>query len=343
MATPRFDPADAAWLAHRLVESTDAVRFAHVPRAAHAAMAFLTDDGFSAQFGAMPPQVDVPDAQLLATFGKRPLGLLFHSAFCGSTLLTRALAEPGAAMGLSEPVILNDVVGMRSRGAPPAAVARAADLALRLLARPFAPGEAVVVKPSNLINPLAELLLALAPDARAIFLYAPLETFLISVVRKGLPCRLWVRELMAGYLPEGLIAPLGIGPEDVFRQSDLQVAATGWLAQHRLFTALAKRLGPGRLRTLDSETLTGDPARAIAAAATHYGIKLDAAAIARIAAGPAFTRHSKSGAAFTPEQRRAEYAAARGAHGEEIDLVCAWAAQVAAQAGIAMDAPNPLL
>ena len=130
MATPRFDPADAAWLAHRLVESTDAVRFAHVPRAAHAAMAVLTDDGFSAQFGAMPPQVDVPDAQLLATFGKRPLGLLFQSAFCGSTLLTRALAEPGAAMGLSEPVILNDVVGMRSRGAPPAA---AADTSISML------------------------------------------------------------------------------------------------------------------------------------------------------------------------------------------------------------------
>lgn len=343
MVLPRFDPADPAWLAHRLVEQTDAVRFAHVPRDAHAAMAFLTDDGFAAHFGAMPAQHDLPAAQLLTQFSKRPLGLLFHSAFCGSTLLTRALAEPSAAMGLSEPVILNDVVGMRRRGAPPAAVARAADLALRLLARPFAPGETVVVKPSNLINPLAELLLALAPGARAVFLYAPLETFLISVVRKGLPCRLWVRELLAGYLPEGMIAPLGIGAEDVFRQSDLQVAATGWLAQHRLFATLAQKLGPARLRTLDSERLMGEPARAITAAADHYRIALDTAAIARIAQGPAFTRHSKSGAAFTPDQRRAEYASARGAHAEEIGLVCAWAETVAAQAGIALDAPNPLI
>ncbi len=343
MEPARFDPANAAWLAHRLVESTDSVRFAHVPRDAHAAMAFLTDDYLTAQFGAMPPQVDVPAAQLLSQFGKRPFGLLFHSAFCGSTLLTRALAEPGAAMGLSEPVILNDVVGMRQRGASPAATARAADLALRLLARPFAPGESVVVKPSNVMNPLAELLLALAPEARAVFLYAPLETFLISVVRKGLPCRLWVRELMAGYLPQGIMAPLGIGPEEVFRQSDLQVAAVGWLAQHRLFAALAQRLGPARLRTLDSERLTGEPERALSAAAAHYGIALDPAAIVRIAAGPAFTRHSKSGAAFTPDQRRAEYQAARSAHGEEIDMVCTWAAQVAEQAGIAMEAPNPLI
>lgn len=343
MVLQHFDPADAEWLAHRLVESSDAVRFAHVPREAHGAMAFLTDDYFEAQFRGPPTQTDVPAAQLLAQFGKRPLGLLFHSAFCGSTLLTRALAEPGAAMGLSEPVILNDVVGMRQRAAPPAAVARAADLALRLLARPFGTGESIVVKPSNVINPLAELLLALAPGARAVFLYAPLETFLISVVRKGLPCRLWVRELIAGYLPQGIVAPLGIGPEEVFRQSDLQVAAVGWLAQHRLFAALALKLGPARLRTLDSEKLTGDPEGALAAAAAHYGIALDAAAIAHITAGPAFNRHSKSGAAFTPEQRRSEYDAARGAHAEEIDMVCNWAAKVAAQAGIAMDAPNPLI
>ncbi|MFM9935130.1 MAG: hypothetical protein ACKVOL_02900 [Novosphingobium sp.] len=343
MQPPRFDPANPEWLAHRLVESTDAVRFVHVPRGAHAAMAFLTDEYLAAQFGGAPPKVDIPAAQLLAQFGKRPLGLLFHSAFCGSTMLTRALAQPGAAMGLSEPVILNDVVGLRQRGAPPAAVARAADLALRLLSRPFGPGESVVVKPSNVINPLGELLLALAPEARAVFLYAPLETFLISVVRKGLPCRLWVRELMAGYLPQGIIAPLGIGPEEVFRQSDLQVAAVSWLAQHRLFAALARKLGPARLRTLDSEKLTGDPERALAAAAAHYQIALDGASVASIAAGPSFTRHSKSGAAFTPNQRRAEYAAARSAHGEEIDMVCAWAAKVAEQAGISMEAPNQLL
>lgn len=344
MAPSPFNPADAEWLAHRLVEGADAVRFAHVPRAAHAAMPFLTDDHFVAQFGGPPAQVDVPATQLLAQFpGKARLGLLFHSAFCGSTLLARALAEPGVAMGLSEPVILNDVVGMRNRGAPPAAVARSADLALRLLARPFAHGECVVVKPSNLLNPLAELLLALAPEAKALFLYAPLETFLVSVVRKGLPCRLWVRELLEGYLRAGIVAPLGITPEDAFRQSDLQVAATGWLAQHRLFAVLAGKIGPARLRTLTSEQLTGDPARVITAAAALYGLLLDPAAVERIAAGPAFTRHSKSGAAFTPDQRRDEYAAARSAHADEIDMVLAWAERVAQHAGIAMDAPAPLL
>ena len=44
-------------------------------------------------------------------------------------MLARALDLPGVAMGLSEPVILNDVVGFRRRGAAPRDVARLADAA----------------------------------------------------------------------------------------------------------------------------------------------------------------------------------------------------------------------
>ncbi len=337
MSALPFNLADAEWLAHRHVEGQDAFRFVHVPRGFHATVPFLTDDHLGALTAT---QTDVPARQLLETLGKGPLHLLFHSAFCGSTLLARALAQPGVAMGLSEPVVLNDVVGFRQRGAAPAAVARCADAALRLLARPFGAGEAVVVKPSNVINPLAELLLALAPQARAVFLYAPLESFLVSVVRKGLPCRLWARELLQGYLPQGMIAPLGLGGDDLLGMADLQVAAVGWLAQHRLFAALAGKVGAHRLRTLDADRMTARPAEAIAAVAAHYGLALDAAAVA---AGPAFARHSKSGAAFTPADRTREYAQARAAYANEIDIVLAWADKLAAQAGIAMEPPFPLL
>jgi hypothetical protein len=329
---------DAEWLAHRYVESDDAFRFIRLPRAEHAAIPFLTDDCL----GEREIGGDAAANDCLTMPGDAPLSFVFHSAFCGSTLLTRALDRPGVAMGLSEPVVLNDVVGFRRRGADPRAVARVADLATRLLSRPFGASEAVVIKPSNVINPLAELLLALRPQAKAVFLYAPLETFLISVVRKGLPCRLWVRELLEGYLREGYVA-LGFEPEDYFRQSDLQVAAVGWLAQHAQFSRLAVKLGPDRLRSLDADRMTAHPAAAIGAVAGHFGLGLDDAAVREIAAGPAFTRHSKSGAAFTPELRASEYAAARGAHGEEITLVLRWAQQVAQGAGIAAEGSFPLL
>ena len=337
-APPPFDLSDPEWYAHRHVESQDAFRFVHLPRGDHRTISFLSDDCL----GDRGPTRDVAANDCLAALGPGRLHFLFHSAFCGSTLLTRALDHPGAAMGLSEPVLLNDVTGFRLRGAAPAPVARAADISLRLLARPFGPGEAVVVKPSNLVNPMAELFLALQGDARAVFLHAPLETFLISVVRKGLPCRLWVRELLEKYLKMGYVQ-LGFEPGDHFRQTDLQVAAVGWLAQHAHFARLAQKLGPARIATLDADRMTQDPAAALAAVVRHYGLDLDAPAIAGIVAGPVFGQHSKSGQAFTASQRSAEYAQARAALGDEIDLVLDWARQVAETAGVALDPPNPLL
>jgi hypothetical protein len=334
-----FDLADAEWLAHRYVESADQVRFVRVARDQHRAVPFLTD----AKLGETGPAHDVAAADCLARAHPGPLHFLFHSAFCGSTMLVRALDWPGLAMGLSEPVILNDVVGFRRRGAAPRDIARLVDVATRLLARPFGPGEAVVVKPSNVINPLAELLLAIRGEARAVFLHAPLETFLLSVARKGLECRLWARELAEGYLTDGFLAPLGLSPAELFRQSDLQVAAAGWLAQHRHFTGLVDKLGPERLRTLDADRFSADPAPAIAAVAAHYRIALDAAAITEIVSGPAFTRHSKSGAAYSAEARRDDYAAARAAHGEEVGLILRWAGKLAEAAAVSLEAPAALL
>ena len=336
--TPPFALADAAWLPHRHVEGTDRIQFQYVARADHRSAPFLTDENL----GDARARHAVPVADCLAAVPPQPMGFLFHSAFCGSTLLLSALDRPGVAMGLSEPVLLNDMVGFRRRGAPPAAVARLADSATRLLARPFAPGERVIVKPSNILNPLAELLLALRGDAPAILLHAPLETFLVSVVRKGLWCRLWVRELLEGFLTDNIVN-LGFAPRDYFRQTDLQVAATGWLAQHALFHQLAGKLGSGRVRTLDSERLTREPLAVLTAATRHYGLNASPTDLAAMAGGPAFTRHSKSGAAFDAAQRAEEYAEARQAHGDEIDKVMVWAQAVAEANGLAMDLPHPLL
>lgn len=284
----------------------------------------------------------MPLARILADFPKTPLRWIFHSAFCGSTLLAHAFDAPGISSSLSEPVLLNDVVGLRRRGADPRQVARVADAALRVLGRVYANERAVVVKPSNVANPLAELLLALQPEAPAIFLYAPLETFLISVARKGLGCRLWVRELLEGYLRENFVT-LGFKPDDYFRQSDLQIAAVGWLAQHAHFARLSTKVGPDRLCALNADQLMESPRTAIEAVARQFRLGLDPAAIEAISGGAAFAQHSKSGVAYSPASREADYAAARAAHGEEIDVVLAWARQVAESAGVSLVPPHDVL
>jgi hypothetical protein len=251
-------------------------------------------------------------------------------------MLLRALDVSGSAMGLSEPVILNDLVGWQRRGADPVRLGAMLDGVLRQLARPFAPGEALIVKPSNVFNGLAMSTMSLRPESRAVLLYSPLPEYLLSVARKGLWCRLWTRELLEGLLQDGLV-DLGFEPRDFFRQSDLQVAAVGWLAQQALFGRLARQFGPARIASVDSETLTKSPAATVAAAAVHLGLPA-----ASYEAHPAYVRNSKSGDDFAAGERQDDQKRTRHAHGEEIDMVVTWASAVAKHAGVSTALPCPL-
>ncbi|WP_223796953.1 hypothetical protein [Sphingomonas nostoxanthinifaciens] len=268
-----------------------------------------------------------------------PLKLILHSAFCCSTLLARALDLPGIATALKEPVLLNDVVGCRRGGMDPARVAPLLADAMALLARPLLSGEAVVIKPSNIVNALAPAMLAMGPNIAAVLLYAPLRVFLGSVARKGMWGRLWVRELLAGQLADGIVR-MGFLAEDHFRQTDLQVAAVGWLAQHALFGTLIERFGATRVRSLDSDLLMARPADALGALGELFTLPLDVPAIL---AGPAFTTDSKTGNAFDARDRGAAIDIAASLHADEIEKVAVWAEAVAASAGIALDLPAPLI
>jgi hypothetical protein len=329
---------DPNWLAHRYVESRDRIQFRHVTRDQHQAATFITDDylGKGGELG----ELDRRDA-LAATPPPAPVHFVFHSAFCCSTLIARAFDRKGLAMGLKEPAILNDLVGWRRRGASGRDVAEVTDSALTLLARPFEPGEAVVIKPSNIVNGLIRMMIALRPDARALLLYAPLPVFLTSVAKKGLDGRLWVRELFLGFRKDGLVQRLGFDDEQLFGQTDLQIAAAGWLAQQALFADLVQQLGP-RVRTLDSETLLGRPGKSIAALARLYGLDVHESEVGEIVA-TSFARNSKSGAAFGRAEREAEYADAATVHRDELEKVARWAEVAAERAGIPMALPGGLL
>lgn len=328
--------ADPEWLAHRYDEEGDAFQYRHVTRGRHAEVGFAIDDYLGKE--ANPVVIRREEAaRLLGEQG--PIHFIFHSAFCASTMLVRALDIPGSAMGISEPVILNDMVGWRRRGAEVPVHARVMDNALGQLSRPWGAGEAVVVKPSNIYNGLAMGALALRPNARALLLHAPLEEFLLSVARKGMWCRLWVRELLEILLGQGLV-DLGFEPRDYLRQTDLQVAAVGWLAQQAQFHRIAKQFGPDRIASLDSETLTRDPASSIARVATHFALTRQHPA--DYADHPAIQRNSKSGAGFERGERQLDQARAREVHGDEIEKVVEWIRVVGERSDVSLALPFPL-
>lgn len=327
---------DPRWLAHRYDETTDSIQFRFVPREAQRDMTFLTDF----EIGDAPIAV-YGRTECLAEARTRNLPtprMIFHSAYCCSTLLARAFDIPGASFGLKEPQILNDVVGLQVRRSDPRRVAAVLDVALLLLARPFATGEKNVIKPSNLLNPLIPLVTAMRSDVRGLLLHAPLETFLTSIARKELEGRAWARELMWKLIHLGQAERFGFTDEDLYRQTDLQAGAAGWLAQHAIFADAAK--AHSDFRTIDSETLMAKPQESLAALSERFDIGFDAA---EVAAGPAFRTHSKDRSNYSPEQRDHDREKGRDTHAREIGIVVQWAEQLAAHAGIPIVLPEKLI
>jgi hypothetical protein len=330
---------DATWLAHRYDPGHDAVHLLPVPRDMHRSATFITDDHLPSDL--RPLVVRRVDA-MAADPPRAPLHFIFHSAYCCSTLLARAVDRTGWAMGMKEPVILNDIVGWRRRGGQGADMTSVLDDALALLSRPFSSGEAVIVKPSTVANGLAPAMLTLLPSACAILLYAPLPTFLASIAKKGIEGRLWIRKMLTGILDDKLIN-FGFTPRDHLGHTDLQVAAICWLAHQHLFGRLVERFGAARVRTLDSATLTENPRAAISAMAVLFGRPLIPEAIDEIIAGPAFRTHSKFGSAFDSDNRAAEHRDAAKLHADEIDKVIHWTHAVAASAGTSLTPSAALL
>ena len=134
-------------------------------RDAHRAVTFLDDQllQHSSDKKELPLQAFAP---AIAQLPAAPCHFIFHSAFCCSTLLARALDVPGRSMGLKEPLVLNDLAQAALAAGTPAAVRAQLEPILSLLARPFAPGETTVIKPSNVANVLIDQILDVRPTSR---------------------------------------------------------------------------------------------------------------------------------------------------------------------------------
>lgn len=321
---------DANWLAHRYDEERDAWRFVRYDRAERAAVPFLVDGYLPArEFSALSR------AEARALRGNAPLHFVFHSGFCCSTLVSDCLDQPGLASAYSEPMILNDAVGLRKRGADAQKLGDMVDDALALLARPFAGDRACVVKPSTVVNGLAEAMMTIRPQASAIVMYAPLKDFLTSIAKKGIDGRLWVRDLLIKCRAEGRVAQFGLSDSDLLGLTDLQAAAVGWLAQQAVFVRLLDRF-PGRVRSLSSEEFLATPLDRLEAVAGLFGLGA-LSQDAREAMALRLGRNSKDGKPFGQSDRAAEYDSAYAVHGDEIDKVAVWAGRVADAAGVPLD------
>lgn len=268
-----------------------------------------------------------------------PPAFIFHTAFCRSTLLAAALNQTDACLALKEPDILRQA-GDPLRSAPPARARLIAQLIMGLLQRPVRRGQAVVIKPSNLANPW--LRFAAQEECPALLLYGPLRDFLVSILLREEPGRVFARQVFAMLAEDG--GALAQVPADrAFLLTDLQVAALAWRQQMEIFAAAASG-APAQVRTLCSLDLGASPDATMTAACRFLGVPATPATLARVVEGPLFRRDAKHpDRAFDGAQHGATRDRIASMHGDSLEEVGRWAATLRLACDFNLPLPGDLL
>ena len=269
---------------------------------------------------------------------------IFHSAFCCSTLLARALDIPNKSLALKEPDILMQLANARrmaaSTGLKEPVLQKLEQFILNLLGRRFNANEAIVIKPTNAANPVMQL--AVARGEACMFAVSPLQDFLISVIKKGEACRSFMRTLYNIFV----LDPLGLAQipaRQAMTFTDLQVTALVWHHQLQFMTGTADKASKGPVKALDGTQLPANPAPYLMAAAAHFGLDWEPGDAQAQATGPVFQRNSKfEDQTYDVNVRREEAAVLLTAHREAIDVTLKWAGTLNLGGRIAM-LPAPAL
>lgn len=266
---------------------------------------------------------------------------IFHIAHCGSTLLSRAMDIPDRTLVVREPFILRQLGADAARTATPPAPLwrRCLNLGAALLGRRYSADQPVVVKANVPVNFIIDDLMTLNPSSSGVLLYAPLERYLLSVLKTPMHRR-WV-DNVTGQLAAGIAAELGAATADLSGLTTAERAGCLWFAQMRLYQgALARH---ERLRSLDCERFFADPAATLTAGLRLAGDDPDEAAIAGIVDGDLFRRHAKDpGRAFDAGSREEEMKALAGQLAPEVERATRLVARVAADKPVELPLPSAL-
>lgn len=246
------------------------------------------------------------------------LNFIFHIAHCGSTLLSRAMDVQQRTLVIREPFVLRQLGAEAARTtAPPGAVWRQClGLAAALLGRRYAADQPVVIKANVPVNFIIDELMELNPASGGVLLYAPLERYLLSVLKTPMHAR-WV-DNVTGQLAAGLSGILGAEAPDLSALTTAERAGCLWLAQMRLFREAL--VSHGGLRSLDCELLFARPSDVVGAAMDLAGVPLAAPEIDRIVSGELFRRHAKDPARpYDADARQAEMRALAGRLASDVE------------------------
>ncbi len=271
---------------------------------------------------------------------KPPLNFIWHTGFCCSTLLAKAIDQKGRNLSLCEPWILIEITDAKRAGAlGRPSLASVPQLAFGLLGRSFAPGERITLKPA----PAASHLLrdaAAHTEGAMLFLYSDCKSFVASIAKLGEGGRKYVRTLLLAILGDGHLQSQWPGAR-LLALSDLELAAIVWHMQIAEFT---RHWPAARAASLDCDAFLAAPAETLAKLDAHFSLGLGADHLRQVAEGPLFRRNAKTAAeGFDANTRREEHARVASELGDDLSRVVEQSYALCPATPRGAPLPNPLL
>ncbi|MBU6469578.1 MAG: hypothetical protein KGI32_00665 [Gammaproteobacteria bacterium] len=255
---------------------------------------------------------------------------IFQVGHCGSTLISRLLAELPGNLPVREPMsLLTLAMTRRELGRPSSWVSAAQwqqcfELATRALARSYHPNDHAVIKVTSTAGNLLE---ALPPDAqhppRLLLLYIRLESLLAVMLRNS-----GLRDNIHAGSPAWIADFCRLTGRDDIRLSELsdaQQVVIKWLTLMLLFTHAATA-HPSEALLLDFDDFLKSPAAKLTGTADHFRLTFTAEQIDKLVSGPLMRSYSKIPMqTFNPDQREQELRDARRQFHDEIRNGLHWA------------------
>lgn len=232
----------------------------------------------------------------------QPTSFIFHTAFCGSTLMSQALDALFQSLPLREPEVLGNALVFQRSNVTAHAKQHWLDYVLRLLSRRFDKNELVVVKANDYANPMMIELINLNYRIPVLFMYTPLNEFLAGCL-KAENRREWIAQRyksVVSFASQRLELP-----KDVFIKEDDygKMAAVYWCYNIALYLEAARQ-SASQVQSLDFNQMLENPLKAVRAAGASFGLavldNIDMQSEIKRLFGT-YSKNSKF--AYSPEQR----------------------------------------
>lgn len=279
--------------------------------------------------------VSLPMEALFELTESKPLAkthYIFHTAFCGSTLLSRCMNLEGKSFSVREPNALMQLAEFkREQGDEIYQMEvwpRLLRLVVFLLGRPFEQDAAVIIKPSNSMNNLIVDLMGLDCRSKALMMSSESQEFIVSNLKKA-GYQQFCQQLMALLAKDHLNFSFN-KDANLEELSGPQMANLVWALQQIQWNGSTSELDMNRFRYLNISEFLQKPQNSIAALSEFFELGFEPPEVSDIMSSQAFTSHSKEDRDdFSDQTKKQEDQQILLQHKDEIQYAENWLAELA--------------